>query len=364
MVLFGIVIRSLPYDSAEKRPRGGWLLYSLLCLLLTPPGTVFGGFSFQGAKAAGMGTAFVAIADDPSAVTFNPAGLTQLEGTNLYGGVTSIFPSNSYESPSGQTERTDFQVFFSPHLYICSDLGTRDFRFGVGLFSPFGIGGRKWSETDLTRYSSVKNNTSTLAANPTIAYRLHPNLSVAAGLDYMFAMIEGKVMVNQSSLGARDGESRLKGNGDGWGYNFGFLYTPSERWSLGFAYRSGIKVNYKGELKLDNIASALQPLLGGSRFVTDIRSTNHFPQMAGFGIAFRPTGRWTLSFEVEWVGWSSFDETVIELEKKVPGAGLTDRVTVYVQAKSEKIFSFGVTHYLRCLRQVLFHKVECLLPLG
>jgi len=40
------------------------------------------------------------------------------------------------------------------------------------------------------------------------------------------------------------------------------------------------------------------------------------------------------------------------------------RVSVYVQAKSEKIFSFGVTHYLRCLRQAFFHKSECLLPLG
>ena len=40
------------------------------------------------------------------------------------------------------------------------------------------------------------------------------------------------------------------------------------------------------------------------------------------------------------------------------------RISVYVQAKSEKIFSFGVTHYLRCLRQAFFHKSECLLPLG
>jgi len=39
-------------------------------------------------------------------------------------------------------------------------------------------------------------------------------------------------------------------------------------------------------------------------------------------------------------------------------------ITVYVQEKSEKIFSFGVTLYLRYLHEVLFHKVECLLPLG
>ena len=327
VIHLGIRTENLLCDSTRKRSQDRWIFYSLLFLLLTLPNPVFGGFAFQGAKAGGMGTAFIAVADDPSALTFNPAGLTQLKGTNFYGGATAIFPSNTYESPSGQTERTESQVFFSPHIYICSDLGTQDFRFGLGLFSPFGIGGRKWSETGLTRYVSVENNTSTLAVNPAVAYRLLPNLSVAAGLDYVIAKIDAKVMVNQSSVGARDGELRLSGNGDGWGFNLGVLYTPVKRWSLGLAYRSGIKVNYKGELKLDNVASALQPLLGSSRFATDIRTTQHFPPMAGFGIAFRPTDKWTLTVELEWVGWSSFDEAVMELKRKVPGAGLSDRVT-------------------------------------
>lgn len=37
-----------------------------------------------GAKAIGMGGAFVATADDPSAVFWNPAGLTGLKGTRAY----------------------------------------------------------------------------------------------------------------------------------------------------------------------------------------------------------------------------------------------------------------------------------------
>ena len=41
-----------------------------------------------------------------------------------------------------------------------------------------------------------------------------------------------------------------------------------------------------------------------------------------------------------------------------------DDLRVYVHAKSEKSFSFGLPYYLRSLRQVVFHKVECLLPLG
>jgi long-subunit fatty acid transport protein len=37
----------------------------------------------QGAKATGMGSAFVAISDDPSAIFWNPAGLTKVEGVGV-----------------------------------------------------------------------------------------------------------------------------------------------------------------------------------------------------------------------------------------------------------------------------------------
>lgn len=38
----------------------------------------------MGAKAIALGSAFTSIADDPSAVYWNPAGLTQVEGLNIY----------------------------------------------------------------------------------------------------------------------------------------------------------------------------------------------------------------------------------------------------------------------------------------
>jgi long-chain fatty acid transport protein len=67
-----------------------------------------------------MGSAFVAIADDPSAILHNPAGLAQVKGTNIYSGVTAVIPSTEYKSPSGASEETDFKFFFSPYLYISS----------------------------------------------------------------------------------------------------------------------------------------------------------------------------------------------------------------------------------------------------
>src|SRR4030042_336956 len=180
----------------------------------------FAGGPVQGAKASSMGTAFVAIADDPSAIAHNPAGLTQLTGTNIYGGNTFVIPSTTYKNLSGRSEDTDFQIFFPPHLYVVSDLGMKDMRFGIGIYSPFGIGGRKWDENGLTRYSSVENTFATLSINPTFAYQVLPALSVGGGVTYMISKTEAEKLVDQSSLGAEDGKLRLEGLGGGWGYNF------------------------------------------------------------------------------------------------------------------------------------------------
>ena len=64
----------------------------LLVLLFTASTSFAAGFRLPeaGAKAMGMGFAFTAQADDPSAIYFNPAGLTQLKGNNIMVGVTYV----------------------------------------------------------------------------------------------------------------------------------------------------------------------------------------------------------------------------------------------------------------------------------
>lgn len=320
--------RKLASDTEDTPLQHKRLILALLFFTLILPRTVRGGTPVDGSKAAGMGTAFVAVADDPSAIEYNPAGLTQLNGTNIYGGATVLIPSTTYESPSGQSEDTEFQVFFAPHFYACSDLKTRDFRFGLGIFSPFGIGGRQWSEDGLTRYVSLENNVLTVSANPTVAYRVSPKLSVGLGVSYMISHIDAERKIDQSAVGGNDGESLLKGDGGGWGYNFGLLFKPDDRWSLGLAYRSRIKVDYSGDLEIKKIAPALQPIFGGSYFKTSIHTASNFPEVVSLGAAFRPNRNWTISLDLEWFGWSSFDESTLQVENKVPAAGITDQTTL------------------------------------
>src|SRR5215813_7958142 len=53
----------------------------------------------QGAAASGMSNAFSAQADDPSALHYNPAGMTQLQGIQLMAGAIASGGSTDFTSP-------------------------------------------------------------------------------------------------------------------------------------------------------------------------------------------------------------------------------------------------------------------------
>ncbi len=72
----------------------------------------------HGSKAMGMGGAFAGLANDPSAIYFNPSGITQLFGTHILGGATLILPSSSFRgpAPSIAESKLESQVFNSIQL--------------------------------------------------------------------------------------------------------------------------------------------------------------------------------------------------------------------------------------------------------
>src|SRR5713101_2163795 len=85
-------------------------LLALLAAILVWPRLVFGVGSRipnQDPEAIARGNAFVATADNPSAMYYNPAGISQLEGQNVQ--VGSLFYLNiyaDYVSPSPSGEKT------------------------------------------------------------------------------------------------------------------------------------------------------------------------------------------------------------------------------------------------------------------
>src|SRR5665647_2102944 len=148
---------------ARRVQMRGWKMVSVLLVLLFTASTSFAaGFRLPeaGAKAMGMGFAFTGQADDPSAIYFNPAGLTQLKGQNVMVGVTYIRENGatftgttpltlntgtgSFDSKSETQKSLDF---FIPNLYYTKTTSDGYFAYGVGIFSPFGLGQEYNSKT-------------------------------------------------------------------------------------------------------------------------------------------------------------------------------------------------------------------------
>jgi len=322
-----------------------WNLIVILGISFLFHGASFAGAPVHGSKAAGMGTAFVGLADDPSAIMHNPAGLTQLKGTNTYGGGTVVIPSTEYISPTGQSEETDSRLFFPPHFYISSDFNMENVVLGLGIFSPFGIGGRYWSEQGLTRYISTESTIATITVNPTLAWQVTPKLSVGLGVYYLYSDNTAEKMLNQSMFGAPDGKFSLDADGGGWGYNLGILFAPIEKLHFGFAFRSKVSVDQKGDAEIENIAPALRPLFGGSQFKTDVETSVTLPEIVSFGIAWKPANRLTLAFDVEWVRWSRFNQQTIDFTNEVPAAGFSD-ISVDLDWNDQWLIKFGLEYYL------------------
>lgn len=305
-------------------------LRGVATLALCVPALGLAGGPVHGGRAAAMGTAFVGLADDPSAFAYNPAGLALLNpGRHLYGGATLVAPATTYRSPAGQTEDTELQVFAPPHLYYLPKAIDPDWRFGIGVFAPFGVGGRKWSSHGLTRYASTESLIGTLAINPTLAGRLAPGLLAGFGLDLMLVKSLSRLRTDQSLLGAGDGMVKIKGSGAGLGFNLGLLYAPAEDWSLGAAYRSKIRVRLKGDMHLRNLAPPLQPLFGGAAFNTDISSPLTFPDILSLGIAYKGLRDITLTFDAEQIRWSSFRDQKLNLEREVPPVATDTRTPLF-----------------------------------
>ena len=129
----------------------------LVLLLLFPVASMGAGFALleNGAKPLAMGNAFAAQADDPSALFFNPAGITQLEGKHLSVGTTIISSEFKYETsePAPSRNETSDGTFFPSTVYYTQQLSDQVW-WGLGFFSPFGLE-TDWNKDWTGRYIST-----------------------------------------------------------------------------------------------------------------------------------------------------------------------------------------------------------------
>ena len=301
----------------EVALKNKFLSAAVVVMLVTTTSFVFaGGYQINehGARAMGMGGAFVALASDASAIYFNPAGMAYQTGIGVLVGGTMIMPSTSFTSatPARPEAKMVSQTFFPPNLYFTYNMD--NWTFGLGVFAPYGLG-TEWETTWDGRYSAVKTDLQAIYINPSVAYRIDEQWSVGAGVSY----ITGSAKLNRhirtfSALApapipsATDGEITLDGDGTGFTFNVGVLYKYSEELSAGLSYRHGTKIKYEGDAKFTNMQALASFFPGGTGSV-------EIPMPANLqgGIAYKVNQDLTVAADLQYVMWSDYDKLTIAL---------------------------------------------------
>jgi long-chain fatty acid transport protein len=268
--------------------------------------SIFGG-GFQinehSARAMAMGGAFTGLANDASAIYFNAAGLTQLNGTHFLFGTTLIAPSSSWTS-GGPEFKTDDQLFFPTHIFV-SHRATDNIALGIGFTTPFGLG-TKWDANWPGRYDAIQTDLKVFTISPVVALKVSDQLSLSAGLVYSWA----NVTITQkapipNAFGGGDALVTLEGkDNSAFGFNLGLFYKPSSEVSFGLSFHSQLKYNFEGTATTSGLPSpALAPAYPNGPITADLTA----PFNLTGGIAYQISPKVKLLADVQFVGWSSFD---------------------------------------------------------
>lgn len=257
-------------------------------------------------KATAMGEAFVAQADDPSALAFNPAGISQLRGTQLGLGGTFCNAYTEHESPSGETTDIEDEWQLVPAFFVTSDLGSEKMAVGFGASFPNGLSSR-WGDDSFARYVGTFSDLTVADLGPSIGVQASEKLRLGVGLDYYYSKARLNRMIDMGLAsgfpGAMDVEGRLEGTGSAWGFNAGAMYEINKRHSVGAAYRHGYKIEYDG----DYSAAGMD---------YDAEARVEFPAVVVVGYAYRPSDKWTVEFDVDWTAWDEVGD--IEIDFALP----------------------------------------------
>ena len=266
-----------------------------------------------GSRAQAMGGAFVAIADDPSAVFWNPAGITQFEGKTLGLYFTDIIPSASYKFDLVGVDAS-YSKHYPAALFAFYLPLSEKLTAGLAVYTPSGLGSN-WDGKDFLPLTGGKelewmSKIGMVTISPVVAYKASDILSFGVALNANYGMMKLKT----SAGGAQYAEDS---NGWGYGATLGVLMKPSENLSLGLSFKTASKISLSGDVTMEALAYFSQ------LFGTTVPTTSSFtrditwPMWIGAGIAFNPVDNFTLSADVQWTQWSKEDVIKTDFESSI-----------------------------------------------
>jgi long-chain fatty acid transport protein len=294
----------------------------------------------QSIRAQGSSNAGSAEAADPSTIHFNPAGLTLLEGSLLTAGADLVIPHSTF---SGTATRNDIfgnstQVIPAsgggryakaaavPHFYLSHRI-SEQVTAGIAVNAP--VGSKiKYDDDFAGRYYGRSIDLKSMAINPSLGFKLseHHRIGVGVTAQYMDAVLEKRL-----SFVSSEPDSTIRVSADDWGYgfNFGYLFTPAPETRIGVAYRSFIEHKLRGRARYSVPGTPVSQLVKSAGALDDSASSVDLttPETVTFHGYHQLNSRWAIMGDVTWSRHSRFQSLVINMPtEQNPDRKATDKL--------------------------------------
>ncbi|MBU1170231.1 MAG: outer membrane protein transport protein [Proteobacteria bacterium] len=313
------------------------LFMALVLFFMMPVATLFAATLFQqvgiasspnpvgsGARATGMGGAFIAISDDATAASWNPSGLIQLEKPELSLVTDACLRTRTFSSDSHpeihSTERVTNEninylsatwPFHSWKNMVLSVNYQRLYDFKMDLDYVYDYAS---SGLDLTQAKAFSQAGSLGALGLSWALEMNPNLSVGLCVNVWTDQLGWS---NGWSASYRDMGSGTQGGAPvtlstriherysdfrGLNTNLGFLWDMGQGFTLGAV----IKTPFDADCHHEFHAVSISTLSPDSTLDQVETVTIRMPLSYGLGLAFRRSDRLTAALDIYRTHWSDF----------------------------------------------------------
>ena len=306
------------------------------------------GFQLTEQSSLGLGRAYAGagiVGDDLSAVHYNPAGMTLLEGTRFQAGTTWIALNADYNGKDGSSENGRLKGQMIPAGYVTHQVNDKIW-LGFAMTVPFGMGteyDKGWAEKQRGTDAKIY----TFDMNPNIAWKVSEFLSVGAGVSVQYAKAKLGMGLEQEAFGqyAYVGHGKIEGDSWDWGFNLGVMISPTDKLRFGLAYRSSIEHDAEGDFTFSNGQGDLAAVNG---YVFNMTTSIETPDTVMLTSTWETTDKLRLSGLIRWANWSDFDK--LKIKNTVPGRvdsmtqGAFREKTVINEWQDTWLFSVGADY--------------------
>lgn len=269
-----------------------------------------------GTRALGMGGAMVGLADDATAIYWNPAGLSNVKGGFAGFYLTGIqpMPTYSWQYPGFGIDinaKGVRNVYLGPNLF--TSYQTDAWTFGFGVFVPAGLG-TEWNGDELLQLSGGSSfewmsRIGVVNFAPAVSYRFSEKFSLGLTVNIYYGFFDMKrpVEVASNTYAQYNEES----NGTGIGVTVGAQYKVNEMFALGASWRSKTSLKMSGTA--ENPAFAFSSAPTKSEFDREVA----WPMWIAAGLSVKLSECWKINFDVQYSQWSESEDILVTEYKQV-----------------------------------------------